>query len=587
MGISTILEHFQRLGFLSTASGNPDDYPREVNELVDIYQKALEYNFKNLLDAFKIEEEQDMIQTEIPRKQVKLKIRKSTISGAGLGIFAAERIPKGKIIGLYGGPLKELDTKNLAKEINLGEGPLSRTKYQEPPPFDEEQGNYAYTIPVDEEITNDYYVFPTEEQLKYHTKNVASFLENETPENAATILKNLNWTALMNDACDPYKNNVKVIENGFINTDKDIEKDEELFLEYGLEYWKNEKPYVTLDVFETINEYTETIELKIEELYENGFFIVCSGCGDKLVNNETIWKKHVQQKHQCNWCKLYFINTDELHLHMLVCNYTQQTARHNPNPDRESSPIVSLAPGVNPANLSFAQYSFTAKKPPPAAKEPPPAAKEPPPAAKKPPQAANLTNGYTLTSSPEPVAKKQCTYKETVYCSDTGTNFVRACCVLANPANYKKPSPSPSLAVAAPPLPSPAAAAPPLPSPPAASLPLPSPAAASPPLPSPTVDASTLFDFIPPSPDSADVLDLCGLFSSPPLLSPVVAAPPLPDSVFDDIPTFPELIAVPFLPTNAAQTIEILNNMEKDNLFFPGPGELVDIELPYFLGQTS
>ena len=82
----------------------------------------------------------------------------------------------------------------------------------------------------------------------------------------------MNWTALINDACDPFRNNVKVIENGYLNTDKEIQAGEELFLEYGSEYWEDEKPYVTLDVFNTIvkNCYKIREELKQIDLKRVG-----------------------------------------------------------------------------------------------------------------------------------------------------------------------------------------------------------------------------------------------------------------------------------------------------------------------------
>ena len=117
MAADVLSQFFSKLNILTTAKGVPKEYSTEVPQLVKIYKKALEYNITNVLDAFIIKGEQDMIHTEIPQKQVKLKIGISTIPEAGLGIFAAEDIPKGIIIGSYGGPLEVIDSENLKTEI--------------------------------------------------------------------------------------------------------------------------------------------------------------------------------------------------------------------------------------------------------------------------------------------------------------------------------------------------------------------------------------------------------------------------------------------------------------------------------------
>lgn len=272
MSIASLSKKFQTLNVFPNAGGKPEDYPPIVNELVLKYKDAWRKKDQPKLDAFKIP---DVIKPlpAIQYQKVKLKIRMSTIPNAGLGIFANDTIPKGKIIGSYGGPLPVLDREYLKTKINLGEGALFRSKYEEELHLSEKQRNYTMKYPVryDEMDNVDYYcVYPTEKQLTKHEELVTKYKEcrenNMCIKHLKDISKNMNWTALINDACDPYKNNVKVIENGYLNTDKEIQAGEELFLEYGSEYWGDEKPYVTLDVFNTIIENSSKISEKLKQI---------------------------------------------------------------------------------------------------------------------------------------------------------------------------------------------------------------------------------------------------------------------------------------------------------------------------------
>ena len=258
MSINGLVQNLKTLNIFPNAGGKPEDYPLFVHELVSEYIEAWSEKDQPKLDAFKILEVNKKLPA-IDCLKVKLEIRMSTIPNAGLGIFAADTIPKGKVIGSYGGPLPILNTKVLNELINLGEGALSRSDYEEESKLSEKQRNYTMKIPVqnDEMDEVDYFcVYPTEEQLIKHEKLVSEYIECKKEEmcreHLKQIRKNMNWTALINDACDPFRNNVKVIENGYLNTDKEIQAGEELFLEYGSEYWEDEKPYVTLDVFNTI-----------------------------------------------------------------------------------------------------------------------------------------------------------------------------------------------------------------------------------------------------------------------------------------------------------------------------------------------
>lgn len=272
MSIESLSQNLQTLNFLSNAGGQPDDYPPIVHELILEYIEAWSKKDQPKMNAFTILEVNEQLPA-IKYEKVKIEIRMSTIPDAGLGIFAMETIPKGKVIGSYGGPLPVLNTKVLKKKINLGAGALSRSEYEEESKLSEKQRNYTMKIPVrnDDIDKVDYYcVYPTEEQLTRHEELVTEF--SVDPKHLENISKNMNWTALINDACDPFKNNVKVIGNGYLNTDKEIQKDEELFLEYGSEYWEDEKPYVTLDVFNTIvkNCYKIREELKRIDLKRVG-----------------------------------------------------------------------------------------------------------------------------------------------------------------------------------------------------------------------------------------------------------------------------------------------------------------------------
>lgn len=257
MSINGLVQNLKTLNIFPNAGGQPKDYPLFVHELVLEYIKARSEKDQPKLDAFKILEVNKKLPA-IKYKKVKLEIRMSTIPNAGLGIFAMETIPKGKVIGSYGGPLPVLDTIYLNGKINLGEGALSRSDYEEESTLSEKQRNYTMKIPVriNKKKVDYYCVHPTEKQLIEHEGLVTKYIECKKEEmcieHLKNISKNMNWTALINDACDPFRNNVKVIENGYLNTDKEIQAGEELFLEYGSEYWENKKSYVTLDVFNTI-----------------------------------------------------------------------------------------------------------------------------------------------------------------------------------------------------------------------------------------------------------------------------------------------------------------------------------------------
>lgn len=317
MSIASLTKKFQTLNFFPNAGGKPEDYHPIVNELVLEYIKARSEKDQPKLDAFKILEVNKKLPA-IDCLKVKLEIRMSTIPNAGLGIFAADTIPKGKVIGSYGGPLQILNTKVLNELINLGEGALSRSDYKEESTLSEKQRNYTMKIPVrnDEMDKVDYYcVYPTEKQLIKHERLVTEYIECRDKEmcieHLKKIRKNMNWTALINDACDPFRNNVKVIENGYLNTDKEIQAGEELFLEYGSEYWEDEKPYVTLDVFNTIIKNFLKISKELKQINakrvggeENPIYISTDTDSDS--DTQPSKRPKVDDSHQTN-IKGYFI----------------------------------------------------------------------------------------------------------------------------------------------------------------------------------------------------------------------------------------------------------------------------------------
>jgi len=315
MSINGLVQNLKTLNIFPNAGGKPEDYPLFVHELVSEYIKARSEKDQPKLNAFKILEVNKKLPA-IDCLKVKLEIRMSTIPNAGLGIFAMETIPKGKVIGSYGGPLPVLDTKVLNGLINLGEGALSRSDYEEESTLSEKQRNYTMKIPVRiHKKKVDYYcVHPTEEQLIEHEGLVTKYIECKKEEmcieHLKNISKNMNWTALINDACDPFRNNVKVIENGYLNTDKEIQTGEELFLEYGSEYWEDEKPYVTLDVFNTIIANFLKIREELNRIDDEragleGYPIPISDSADSDSHTRPLKRPKVDDSHQTN-IKGYF-----------------------------------------------------------------------------------------------------------------------------------------------------------------------------------------------------------------------------------------------------------------------------------------
>lgn len=183
-------------------------------------------------------------------------LKKSTLPGAGLGIFTETRIPKDTIIGSYGGKLKGLAEP--VDSLYIGDGNLA---WSNEPPKSPEQLDYTYTLYLPEYDPPKKYVFPELEQLKKHKRLTEPFTANDEEieiEKEKEILDNLNWTSIINDAAkNGLNNNLIVISDGYLMTIEEVPAGSELFLEYGWEYWgeKNKNPvYISNDIRQSIEE---------------------------------------------------------------------------------------------------------------------------------------------------------------------------------------------------------------------------------------------------------------------------------------------------------------------------------------------
>jgi hypothetical protein len=200
--------------------------------------------------------DKDDEQTEESVKRfINFNLKKSTIPNAGVGIFAAADIPAQSLIGIFGGEVISA-TNNIVFQpeynMNIGYGSfrfLLKDAFKTMQAADSKKSLIEYAS------TNEYdavggpdldpierLITPTIAQVEIHKQLVIDFLSlppsvDDAPILESAILENMNWSALLNDAKSPFKNNVVIIRNGFLQTTRDILKGEELFLEYGANYW--------------------------------------------------------------------------------------------------------------------------------------------------------------------------------------------------------------------------------------------------------------------------------------------------------------------------------------------------------------
>ena len=185
--------------------------------------------------------------------------------GAGLGIFTKHEIPKNTIIGTYGGQLKIFAPE---EGMNMGEGTLEIYDSPTETPDDEDIKEYLMTLRVElyrsKNKTQEYYVCPSKQQVTNH-KDLSKLLMDD-PNNEfkkLRVLQNMNWTALLND--NKNSNNVKIILGGYLLTTSKVNQGEELFLDYGWEYWYpdgehtfGEPVYISSDVMQQAKENSAT-----------------------------------------------------------------------------------------------------------------------------------------------------------------------------------------------------------------------------------------------------------------------------------------------------------------------------------------
>ena len=238
-----------------------EDY--DTPALLEFYRNAWQQKTAKILNIFKYKYQEPEDKDDIMYTHIEVEVRQSLIKDAGLGVFALGDIEAGRIIGSYGGPLQNCDgdplfSEDFASKVNLGKGPFMSSKC---PKLSAEQLNYAMTIPIEIEGCKTFksVIHPSQMQLQRHDRYTA---EN----NLDQILENMNWSGMMNDTKDPFRNNTVVIPNGFINTTKAIKKGEELYLEYGTGFWAEKSPdevYITQDVLKNIQNHTKDIRDKV------------------------------------------------------------------------------------------------------------------------------------------------------------------------------------------------------------------------------------------------------------------------------------------------------------------------------------
>ena len=234
--------------------------------LLDTYKKAVLARDKQVVRIFKALYETDTEDIDdIQFEKVDLSIGISSIPGAGLGVFAKKKISAGKIIGSFGGPVAGLKKTFLNKRINLGSGEFQSMENspENEKLLTEAQLSYSMTVPIVAEPPYECIIYPSLAQLSLHQLNYKDL------KASAEIIKKMNWTVLMNDAKDPEKNNTVVIENGYINTTREIEAGEELFLEYGVDYWKDKSSeiYITHDMFDNIKQHADAMTRQLLKIW--------------------------------------------------------------------------------------------------------------------------------------------------------------------------------------------------------------------------------------------------------------------------------------------------------------------------------
>jgi hypothetical protein len=239
-----------------------EDY--DTPALLEFYRNAWQQKNAKILNIFKYKYQEPEDEDDIMYTHIEVEVRQSLIKDAGLGVFALGDIEAGRIIGSYGGSLQNCDgdplfSEDFASKVNLGKGPFMSSKC---PKLSAEQLNYAMTIPIEIEGCKTFksVIHPSQMQLQRHDRYTA---EN----NLDQILENMNWSGMMNDTKDPFRNNTVVIPNGFINTTKAIKKGEELYLEYGTGFWADKSPdevYITQDVLKNIQNHTKDIRYVLE-----------------------------------------------------------------------------------------------------------------------------------------------------------------------------------------------------------------------------------------------------------------------------------------------------------------------------------
>jgi hypothetical protein len=213
----------------------------------------------------KIEQPKTKPSKDLKRKVIEIFVGTSGIKEAGLGIFTKHEIPKSTIIGTYGGQLK---TFAFEEGMNMGEGTLEIYDSTTETPDDEDIKEYLMTFRVilrkKKSNIQEYYVCPSKQQVNRHKVFSKELMDDPNNEfKKMKVLKNMNWTALLND--NKNSNNVKIILGGYLLTTSKVNQGEELFLDYGWEYWYpdgehtfGEPVYISSDVMQQAKENSAT-----------------------------------------------------------------------------------------------------------------------------------------------------------------------------------------------------------------------------------------------------------------------------------------------------------------------------------------
>ena len=249
----------------SPTPAEPAATPRaNYQTILDEYKKTVTSKGYFAADKalLKIEQPKKKPSKDLKREVIEIFVGTSGIMGAGLGIFTKHAIPKNTIIGTYGG---QLSTFAPEEGMNMGEGTLQIYDSQTTEtPDDEAIKEYLMTFRVilhkKKSNIQEYYVCPSKEQVTKH-KRLSKLLMDD-PNNEwlkREVLQNMNWTALLND--NKNSNNVKIILGGYLLTTSKVNPNDELFLDYGWEYWYpdgehtfGEPVYISSDVMQQAKE---------------------------------------------------------------------------------------------------------------------------------------------------------------------------------------------------------------------------------------------------------------------------------------------------------------------------------------------